>query len=58
VDGFNEQFAGKTVLGSSTPRPSRSRHSLLCHVRYFKADFYAKGLVPVVFKERNAIQEQ
>jgi hypothetical protein len=58
VDGFNEQFAGKTVLGSSTPRPSRSRHSLLCHVRHFKADFYAKGLVPVVFKERKAIQEQ
>jgi hypothetical protein len=51
VADFNQQFAGKLTPGGTVPRPPRTQSSLSKEIGRFGAEFYAKGLVPVLVKK-------
>ncbi|KAG9184957.1 hypothetical protein G6011_11787 [Alternaria panax] len=51
VDAFNKAFAGKVLVGTAGARPARSHSSLTKEVERFGAEFYVKGLVPVLAKK-------
>ncbi|KAF1911393.1 hypothetical protein BDU57DRAFT_407397, partial [Ampelomyces quisqualis] len=51
VADFNNHFAGKAVPGTTGSRPVRTQSSLSKEVGRFGAEFYGKGLVPVLAKK-------
>jgi hypothetical protein len=58
VTDFNKQFAGKLTPGITVPRPLRTQSSLSKEISRFGAEFYAKGLVPVLAKKVKKEQQK
>jgi hypothetical protein len=58
VVDFNERFADKLALGCTGVRPSRTQSSLSKEIGRYGAEFYRKGLVPVLAEKTKKTQKK